>query len=289
MGAVKNELGNRYGKLTVISRSDYKNPTQRGVYWNCLCDCGRMTLVKGTSLRSGNTTSCGHCSREHHEDLTNQRFGKLVALKYIGCDKFGKAQWLCQCDCGNQTIVTSNLLKQGKTKSCGCNKGGRIDLTGQRFGKLLVLKYTKTEKNVAYWLCQCDCGNQIEISSHSLVTGNTQSCGCLKSKGETLISLFLTNNHISFEREYNFSDLKDQIALRFDFAIKKDDKLKLIEFDGIQHFKPTFGIENFQDNQKHDEMKNQYCKKHNIPLLRLNYLQTKEEIQEEIKKFLDIE
>ena len=64
--------------------------------------------------------------------------------------------------------------------------------------------------------------------------------------------------------------------------------MKLIEFDGIQHFKPTFGIENFKDNQKHDEMKNQYCKEYNIPLLRLNYLQTEEEIQKEIKKFLDI-
>lgn len=49
------------------------------------------------------------------KDLQNKRFGKLVVLKYNG-----NARWLCQCDCGNQTIVRSDYLKTGHTKSCGC-------------------------------------------------------------------------------------------------------------------------------------------------------------------------
>lgn len=58
------------------------------------------------------------------KDLTNQRFGKLLVLYYNG-----KAKWLCQCDCGNQTIVRSDYLKSGHTQSCGCihkKYGGKV-------------------------------------------------------------------------------------------------------------------------------------------------------------------
>lgn len=52
----------------------------------------------------------------------------------------------------------------------------RIDLTGQRFGRLVVLEYfTK----VLRWHCQCDCGNTTEVLSHNLRNASTRSCGCL--------------------------------------------------------------------------------------------------------------
>jgi hypothetical protein len=57
-----------------------------------------------------------------------------------------------------------------------------IDLTGQRFGKLVVLQRAEKPKGIkgkeAYWLCQCDCGNQKVVVSYSLKSLNTQSCGC---------------------------------------------------------------------------------------------------------------
>lgn len=49
------------------------------------------------------------------KNLKNQRFGKLLVIEYNG-----NAKWLCQCDCGNKTIVRSDYLKTGHTKSCGC-------------------------------------------------------------------------------------------------------------------------------------------------------------------------
>lgn len=54
------------------------------------------------------------------KDIYNQRFGRLIVLKYIGINKHHKASWLCKCDCGNQTIVSSGDLISGKQKSCGC-------------------------------------------------------------------------------------------------------------------------------------------------------------------------
>ena len=54
------------------------------------------------------------------------------------------------------------------------------DLTGQKFGRLLVISDSGHRNNRAVlWLCQCDCGNTCYIRSDSLITGNTQSCGCL--------------------------------------------------------------------------------------------------------------
>jgi len=53
-------------------------------------------------------------------DLTEQKFNKLTAIKYIGKDKWGSSNWLCRCDCGNEKIVRGSHLIYGHTKSCGC-------------------------------------------------------------------------------------------------------------------------------------------------------------------------
>jgi hypothetical protein len=55
----------------------------------------------------------------------------------------------------------------------------RIDLAGQRFGRLLVLKYSHSSDSRAWWLCRCDCGTEKAVSSNLLRRGITQSCGCL--------------------------------------------------------------------------------------------------------------
>lgn len=58
-----------------------------------------------------------------------------------------------------------------------------IDLTGQRFGKLVVLRKL-TEKNGQnyLWLCQCDCGSLVKSKSGRLRDGDLKSCGCLREK-----------------------------------------------------------------------------------------------------------
>lgn len=53
-------------------------------------------------------------------DLTGQRFGKLVVKERAPNNRFGGARWLCQCDCGKQSVVTAGELKRGHAKSCGC-------------------------------------------------------------------------------------------------------------------------------------------------------------------------
>lgn len=106
------------------------------------------------------------------QDLTGKRFGKLTALEY---DR-EKKKWKCQCDCGNLTYKTTGHLNSNAT-SCGCSQ--KKDLTGKRFGKLVVLGKTEKRKRGAYlWLCQCDCGNTCEKPTSELNAGTAVSCGC---------------------------------------------------------------------------------------------------------------
>lgn len=60
--------------------------------------------------------------------------------------------------------------------------GAIKDLTGQRFGRLVVLRQGVHARRYVHWLCQCDCGLIVEVRSASLLNGHTKSCGCLNSE-----------------------------------------------------------------------------------------------------------
>lgn len=53
-----------------------------------------------------------------------------------------------------------------------------IDITGQRFGKLVVIRRAPSRSGRAYWLCRCDCGNEKEIAAGNLLADKSHSCGC---------------------------------------------------------------------------------------------------------------
>lgn len=57
-----------------------------------------------------------------------------------------------------------------------------IDLTGQRFGRWLVLKFDKIANGIAYWVCRCDCGNEKIVNGSSLRRGRSHSCGCISNE-----------------------------------------------------------------------------------------------------------
>jgi hypothetical protein len=54
------------------------------------------------------------------KDITDQRFGRLVALMPVGRNADRKVLWQCRCDCGNESIVAGKRLRSGNTRSCGC-------------------------------------------------------------------------------------------------------------------------------------------------------------------------
>lgn len=121
----------------------------------------------------------------------NERFGMLVVLNEVSRDQRPSQNgryYLCQCDCGNTKIIYGHNLKTGNTKSCGClsrktaSVNNSIDMPiGGKYGKLTILKRAPIHPSgVAKWICECECGNIIEVAGTQLRSGKTVSCGCEK-------------------------------------------------------------------------------------------------------------
>lgn len=139
-------------------------------------------------------------SEVSRKNLINKKFGRLTVIEQVGKNNRGNYLWKCICDCKKTIIVRSDSLISGTTKSCGClqkekaseiRKKSLIDLTGKKFGKLTVIEKTNKPENVKstenFWLCQCSCENKtlIKVVAHSLKSGNTKSCGCLRKSNKS--------------------------------------------------------------------------------------------------------
>lgn len=95
---------------------------------------------------------------------------------------------------------------------------------------------------------------------------------CNQSKGERKISTWLYQNSISYKYQHIFEHCKDKKPLPFDFYLPYYNIV--IEFDGEQHFRSIDffgGEEKFQLQQKHDKIKDEFCKNNGITLLRIPY------------------
>ena len=114
--------GQRFGRLTVLKYAH--SDKQRKSHWLCRCDCGKQVVVSTYRLRSNTTRSCGCLRQEMNQkqlkSLSGMVFGRLTVIERMGKSKSGGATWLCQCDCGNQSIVQGSALRSGVTRSCGC-------------------------------------------------------------------------------------------------------------------------------------------------------------------------
>lgn len=277
----KDRTNIKYGKLTAI---EYLGKSM----WRCKCDCGNEKIIYGGHLESGHTKSCG-CYRPPRANLIGQEFGRLIVQEWVGNGK-----WQCLCKCGNTVLVQTDHLKNGNTKSCGCyqkdqtSKATLKDLVGQRFGKLIVLERVQNDKfNHVNYKCQCDCGSITIVDVNNLRNGNTNSCGCLKSKGEMIINNWLQKHKINFISQYSHAEIILESGRHpfFDFAIfDLNNNIKyFIEYNGKQHYQATGGWnteEQFKITQNRDNQKKDWCKKLNIPLYIIKY-------DEDIEKALE--
>lgn len=138
MSKVLDLTGKKYGRWTVIEKAKSKanaSLNDRENYWKCICECGKVKEIRGSSLRNGNSKSCGCFAKEQTSkfvrenykpkpiiDIKGRRFGKLLVMEMqehiIGDD----VKWKCKCDCGNEIVTKGSYLKKGQKTHCGCNK-----------------------------------------------------------------------------------------------------------------------------------------------------------------------
>lgn len=299
------KIGDKFALLTVIKEVPKpENRKTKGKYYLCQCECGNQKIIDKKGLVSGRVQSCG-CLRAKRVseaitiDLTGQRFGRLVVLEKInynatpqGCE----AKWRCKCDCGNIVEIRGTSLRKGTTRSCGCLHNElagdqfRINEIGNTYGLLTVIGYAgSTPKRDALWLCKCQCGNTKIVSGQNLRNGHTSSCGCLISKGESIIAACLQQHNIQYKSQYTDASLRTDIngQYKFDFALLNEKKqpIAMIEFNGKQHYEQSNFFDDLENIKYRDKQKSMWCQQHNIPLLIIPYWQI-DNIEEVLNNFI---
>lgn len=178
-------------------------------------------------------------------ELVGKKYSNLTVIQRVGSLR-GAAAWLCRCECGDTTIATTGALLNGHKTSCGCLRGRQIDdLTGNRFGKLVVLGLDRKEYYVAYksnrkrgrvyWSCVCDCGLRCSVLAPSLLSGHTKSCGCLYREKEPVIRYgYGRGRNVSINaplRAYYHSVLRSARVRGLEFSLTIEDVLELSSKD----------------------------------------------------------
>lgn len=214
-------------------------------------DCGIITCIEKTTLN-------GYLKKPFGERLYNCRSCNPETCKYK--DKVRKQV--------GRDAVTADYSKNKKLKPG--------DIYGL-FEIIQTMPSTEFGEHQSRAIVRCImCGQKQEALYHH-IRNHEVACDCFRNRstGETIVDYLLTKHDIPHKSEYIFEGLFGDGggALRYDFAIMKDDKvIALVEFDGQQHFEdagtrfnPTGRV------QIHDDRKDKYAEEHNIPLLRIPY------------------
>lgn len=189
--------GQKFGEWTVL---EYVGERK----WLCRCSCGKEEVKRSNSIRTGKSKSCGHYFISPKlEDLKGKQFNEWTVLEYNG-----KYKWLCRCSCGTEKLVAAYDLKNGNSRNCGHNrKKPYNDLTGRRFGSLVVLEYTGS----SMYKCKCDCGTVKEVAAGNLLNGGTVGCGCRQIISK-YTKEFMENTILEMTNEYGDKPYAKEVA-----------------------------------------------------------------------------
>lgn len=157
--------------------------------------------------------------RKNQKYFVGYKQGKLEIIKIIPLSH-SNSSFLCRCECGQQVRI--NRGKFCKRFDCGCENPlrldkARIDLIGKRNGKLLALKWLRSENYRNIWLCKCDCGKYTEVARTNF---NFRVMACKRCKG-----LFSMRSGPGFEEIPEFmliSIKKGAVVRNLEYTITND-------------------------------------------------------------------
>lgn len=242
-------------------------------------DLGIQKMRKTNMKR--NIKGCKYCKGDLPEWYVRQKVAELYPhIKLIG-DYINMSTPL-NCYCEKHDIYWKTT-PQSILDGHGCIECGREKLSQQnilsqeKFEDMIKLVNPNIEIISEYKGMECDitvrcrkCGYVWTLNAQSLKSNGTRCKKCSYTyKGEDRIIDILQNLNCEYIHQYKFKDCRNKRPLPFDFYLPNYNLC--IEFDGEQHYKPKFGMKNFIQTQKHDKIKDEYCKSHNIGLLRIPY------------------
>lgn len=183
-------------------------------------------------------------------------------LKGRGCPK-----------CANRLEITDNLFKKRVS-----------ELVGEDYTFLEDYKDSSTPIKVQHR----ECGFTYNIAPNNFFRGR-RCPQCTSSKGEKLVESILKKNNFTFTPQDKFDECRNKLPLPFDFGVYDNDELiALIEYQGIQHYKPVdfagrgeeWAQGSFERIQQNDNIKRKFCKENNIPLIEIHYSLTDEQVSD---------
>ena len=142
MGRIQENLvGRTFGQLLVVEAGRH---TGKRLFWNCRCTCGGTKEAQTSHLKGGTVTSCGCLRGKPRENLLGQVFGQLTVVEAAEPVN-GTTYWWCVCACGVHKQIGAGELKQGKTVSCGCQRGhargAQLRTHGEGYGTNKTVEY----------------------------------------------------------------------------------------------------------------------------------------------------
>jgi len=276
----------RYTLLSDYNRAD-KNLSLRHH------ECGGIYEVSLNHFMEGRRCPCEHLTRKakefakefkvasegEYEQLSPYvRVHDKIKVKHLSCGTIYTVEpnaWNRGTRCPKCFGKNRKTTKQFSEEVEGLSKGRYELLEGQKY------KNNKTKLKFRHI---GGCGAVYEATPKDFLRGN-RCPHCKSSKGERLVRHTLKDIGVAFEEEKCYEDLKNNGKyLPYDFYIPTSNLL--IEYDGMQHFKPTgyFGGEEKLESQKRrDKLKNEYATKNNIRLLRIPYYYSEEDVIDTIK------
>lgn len=282
---------------------EYKNNSTPLIF---LCDCGEEFTTTFAKFKDRGKRQCNKCSKKRQSKhfsftidyvksfVNDNSDCVLISDEYINNSE--PLDFICKC--GNPFSTSFAKFKDRNKRQCyDCGIGIRAD--SQKFDinqvkniieledcKLLSKEYINARTPI---YIECECGDEFYTTLEIFQRGKNRCdyCTSKQSKLERLIENHLTKCQIKYEKEYRFSDCRKNKPLPFDFAVfdKHNNLIALIEADGVQHFKPVeyFGGETiFLEQKERDKIKDEYCLRNNITLIRIPYYK-----EEDIPNILD--
>lgn len=268
-------------KCSLVS-SEYINSKKKLKF---RCKCGNEFETAFDTFKNANQRQCPDCgielrasSKRANLDKAIKSFSSkglnLISKEYINA----RSKLLAKDKDGYKVLISLDNLNGGKTpQRFYQNNPYTIDNIKIWLAKnncnfeIISTKFISANDNLEF---KCSKGHIFSTSWNRIKNQNVGCSICVQSKGEDLISEYLLNQNLLFEREKTFENCKYKKKLRFDFYI---DSLNVcIEFQGVQHYKPIShfgGYARYNAQLKKDNIKVEFCKKNNIRLIRIPYFE----------------
>jgi hypothetical protein len=267
-----------------IALSEYKGNKKKIKLKHTVCDYIWEIRVN-SFLHNG--ARCPMCNNRARKILNHSDFIREVKIihgdEYQIVTEYTRASdhisFLCKKH-GEVYSSPQNFLRHG----CGKCRREKKRKTHEEFlqeikdlhgGSVIALdKYIDIKTKMKF---ECICSYQWEARPAHILRGyGCPICTRRNSSGEESLNNLLLQNKLAFTTQFTHSECKYKNVLRFDFYV--EDKI-IIEFDGKQHFEPVDfggrGMEwakiDFEERKKQDKIKNDFCKKFRIPLIRIPY------------------